>query len=228
LLIKKSKAEFGLPTAVITNGSLLYHRDVQEDLLAADIVIPTLDAANPDLFKKINRPHKAIDYFDMVDGLIDFRRQFQGQFWLEVMLMADVNDSDEQLKLISRVVQEMKPQKVFVMTPIRPPTEKWVKCPSQRRVKAAGRMLANVVVLDNRESGDFGIAEFADAAEATLNIAGRHPLRLEQARTIAEKFNEANVIEDLLQDGKIEVSRYSQIEYIRPCKNQLKNGTETK
>ena len=56
-LIRKSKQEFGLPVAVITNGSLLFQEDVQKDLQAADIILPTLDAGNQDVFERINRPH---------------------------------------------------------------------------------------------------------------------------------------------------------------------------
>jgi len=57
-LIRKAKDRTNLKIAVITNGALLYREDVKEDLLAADVVLPSLDAGSEETFKKINRPHK--------------------------------------------------------------------------------------------------------------------------------------------------------------------------
>jgi len=215
-LIKKSKVEFGLPVAVITNGSLLFQPDVQADLLAADIVIPTLDAGNPTIFKQINRPHRAIDFYKMVNGLLEFRRQFAGKFWLEVMLVQNVNDSDDQLSELRAVVSDIQPDRIFVMTPIRPPVEKWVKCPKPVRVKAAEQVLSNAIPLTERENGDFGVTEFSDASQAIMEISGRHPLRLEQAQAIAVRFGEPDVIEKLLESKKIRLSRYHAIDFVHP------------
>ena len=56
LIIEGIQAISVLPVAVITNGSLLYEQDVREDLLRADVVLPSLDAVSPEVFEKINRP----------------------------------------------------------------------------------------------------------------------------------------------------------------------------
>lgn len=217
-LIQKAKQEFGLPTAVITNGSLLFHSDVQTELLAADIVIPTLDAGNPAVFREINRPHRAVEFYQMVSGLTDFRRQYDGQFWLEVMLVKNLNDSDEQLTMIQNVVKEIQPEKVFVMTPIRPPAEIWVKSPDSERVQVAQQMLANAVTVANREDGEFGITEFANATEAILEISARHPLRMDQAKKIEQKFAEDGTVERLLREKQITLNWYHQVNYINPVR----------
>jgi len=223
-LIRKSKQEFGLPVAVITNGSLLFNEDVQADLLTADIILPTLDAGNPDIFRRINRSHGSITFDNMTKGLAAFRKQYNGQLWLEVMLIKDVNDTDEQLILLRDTVMEIQPDKVFVMTPIRPPAEKWVECSDPDRIKAAEQMLLNAVTVADVEIGDFGVLEFASAAEAILEISARHPLRLEQARAIEQKFAEPGIVENLVQDNKIVINRYRQTDYIQPLKPKM--GTE--
>jgi len=41
-----------IPIAVLTNGSLLSDREVRNELLKADLVLPSLDAANNKTFKK--------------------------------------------------------------------------------------------------------------------------------------------------------------------------------
>ncbi|MFC1561579.1 radical SAM protein [candidate division KSB1 bacterium] len=61
-LIEKCRHSFNKPTAVLTNGSFLSDQDVRSGLMKADVVLPSLDAGNEELFKKINRPHKTIFY----------------------------------------------------------------------------------------------------------------------------------------------------------------------
>ena len=60
VMIRQVKDLTTIPVAVITNGSLLYLPEVRQELLAADAVLPTLDAGNAKLYRKINRPHPAI------------------------------------------------------------------------------------------------------------------------------------------------------------------------
>ncbi len=220
-LIRKSKQEFDLPVAVITNGSLLFNEDVQADLLAADIILPTLDAGNPDIFRRINRPYGSITFDKMIGGLTDFRKKYDGQLWLEVMLIKDINDTDEQLILLRNTVREIQPDKVFVMTPIRPPAEKWVECSNPDRIKAAEQMLLNAVTVADMEIGDFGVNEFGNATEAIVEISARHPLRLEQAQAIEQKFAEPGIVDNLVHDNKIVINHYRQTDYIRPLKPKM-------
>ena len=217
-LIRKAQEEFGLPVAVITNGSLFFHEEVQTDLHAADILLPTLDAGNQDVFEQINRAHRSITFERMVEGLVAFRKKFDGQLWLEVMLIKDINDSDEQLASIRNWVTAVQPDKVFIMTPIRPPAENWVTCPEPERVRMAEQILSEAVAIGDREEGDFGVAEFVNAAEAILEISARHPLRLEQAIAIERKFDEIGIVDRLLRDQEITLNRYRQTDYIKPKK----------
>jgi len=72
-LIKEVKALTSLPVAVLTNGTLLFMEDVQKDLLNADVVIPSLDAASPKVFRRVNRPHHSLKIETIIDGLKEFR-----------------------------------------------------------------------------------------------------------------------------------------------------------
>jgi len=91
-MIKVVKTITSLPVAVITNGSLLSLSEVREDLSAADAVLPTLDAGSAALFRRINRPHPDFDFERHVEGLVAFGSEFTERLWLEVMLIAGIND----------------------------------------------------------------------------------------------------------------------------------------
>jgi len=86
-VIRRIKQQTEIPVAVLTNGALLWMAEVQQALLAADLVLPSLDAGDDGLFQKINRPHQALSFERMIDGLAAFTRRFAGAVWLEVLLL---------------------------------------------------------------------------------------------------------------------------------------------
>ena len=90
-LIDRIKAVTNVPVAVLTNGSLLWNQEVRARLMNADLVVPSLDAGDEAMFRAVNRPHEDISFERMLQGLIDFRHEFQGKYWLEVFLLAGHN-----------------------------------------------------------------------------------------------------------------------------------------
>ena len=86
-----------VPVAVITNGSLLYEERVREDLLQADIVLPSLDAVSSEIFTRINRPHSGLSVEKVIEGMVEFRKIYKGQIWLEILFCKGVNDGQNEL-----------------------------------------------------------------------------------------------------------------------------------
>jgi len=75
-IIARIKELTDTPVAVLTNGSLLSDPQVRKDLMQADLVVPSLDAADPETFEAINRPCAGLDFDAMVEGLAAFRREY--------------------------------------------------------------------------------------------------------------------------------------------------------
>ncbi len=123
-LIRLLKAEFKIPVAVITNSTLLFDPKVRHDLYRADLVVPSLDAADQKTFHRINRSHPDLKVEKIVQGLKTFRRYYKGKLWLEIMLVKGVNDSPEHLMKLRRLAYEIKPDRVHLNTVVRPPAEK--------------------------------------------------------------------------------------------------------
>ncbi len=65
-LINQYKKRLPFPVAVITNGSLLFREDIRQDLMSADVVLPSLDAGSEEVFRRINRPHSEIRFDTML------------------------------------------------------------------------------------------------------------------------------------------------------------------
>jgi len=122
-MIEEVKKTTDIPVAVITNGALLYLHDVRQDLMLADVVLPSLDAVSEDIFRLINRPHSLIKIDTIIRGLKLLRNEYQGKIWLEIMLIKDVNDTREELEKFKEIVLELNVDKLQLNTVTRPPTE---------------------------------------------------------------------------------------------------------
>jgi len=121
--IQGIKAITEIPLAVLTNGSLLWMEDVRKALLNADLVVPSLDAGTSKAFRHINRPHEAIDFDRMVDGLVAFSQEYSGELWLEIFFVEGINDTDEEISHMVDLSKRIKPNRIQLNTVTRPPAE---------------------------------------------------------------------------------------------------------
>lgn len=122
-LILKIKGISNLPVTVITNGSLLNDSAVRRDLLAADLIIPSLDAADPKVFAKVDRPHPDLKIEDIIEGLIKLKKEFRGKIWLEIMIIKGINDDLRHIKRLKEAVEKINPDKVQLNSPVRSTAE---------------------------------------------------------------------------------------------------------
>lgn len=117
------KRRAGPPVAVLTNGSLLADPAVRSDLQAVDLLVPSLDAGTPGVFRRLNRPDPSLALDRVTDGLAAMQRGLAGQMWLEVMLIEGYNDSRIELQAIRQVIDRVEPDRVQINTVARPPAE---------------------------------------------------------------------------------------------------------
>lgn len=109
-------------TAILTCGALLSSPQLRTEILEADVILPSLDAATQAIFNKINRPNPNLSIDTYIKGLIDFRKEYKGQIWLEVFLLRGYNDTPEELDLIKEAILKIEPDIVQLNTLDRPGT----------------------------------------------------------------------------------------------------------
>jgi wyosine [tRNA(Phe)-imidazoG37] synthetase (radical SAM superfamily) len=196
-LIRFTKSISDLPVAVITNGSLLHLPEVREDLCAADAVLPSLDAGNDRLYARINRPHHDFSFAHNVEGLIQFRREFDGQMWVEVMLLGNVNDSPEDLFDIAEVLAKVEPDEIHISTPTRPPAEPWVELPSEESLERASSIFGGVTRVLRPIEVEVETDVEEELVDAILTVVSRHPMQeMEVVRSLA-RWVPGRVLESL-------------------------------
>jgi wyosine [tRNA(Phe)-imidazoG37] synthetase (radical SAM superfamily) len=111
-----------VPVAVLTNGTLLWSKEVRNEILDADLVIPSLDANVDADFQKINVPAKGLTLEKYLQGLIDFRKEYSGKIWLEVLIIPEYNDDEENILKLKDAILKIKPDKIQLNTLDRPGT----------------------------------------------------------------------------------------------------------
>ena len=207
-LIRGVKALTPLPVAVITNGALLYQPQMREELSAADAVMPSFDAGNPELYRRINRPHPDLTYERLLNGLIAFRQEYHGHLWVEVMLIKGLNDDGPALKEIAAALKRIRPDEVHIIQPTRPPVEPWVQPPDEEGLLRAHAILGDVAKIIHPASGSFDLSGDESLVEAIIGIITRHPMREDELlRTLARwtPGEISDTLESLVDSGKAQV-----------------------
>jgi len=215
-LLREVKKITGLPVAVITNGSLLYLPEVRRELLAADAVLPSLDAGTPKLYQHINRPYPGLSFESFLDGLISFSEEYQGNLWVEVMLVKDLNDTEDQLNKIASALQRIKPDEIHIMQPTRPPVETWVKPPSDDGLRRALDILGDTARVIHPASGSYDLGEAKSIVEAVVGIVTRHPMREKELVETLKNLTTRDVTETLstlAESDKLQVVERNGIRY---------------
>ncbi|MEA3326302.1 MAG: radical SAM protein, partial [Chloroflexota bacterium] len=165
------------PVAVITNGSLLYMPEVRHELQAADAVLPSLDAGNAVLYRRINRPHPSLTFERLTNGLIAFRKTYKKKLWIEVMLIGGVNDTENALRELAAWMEQIQPDEVHVLQPTRPPAEAWVKPPDEAGLERAHKILGETAKIILPAQGTFDLSYDEDLIKAITGIITRHPMK---------------------------------------------------
>lgn len=192
-LIRGVKTRTDLPVAVITNGALLYLPEVRASLSWADAVLPTLDAGTPDLYRRLNRPHPEVSFASYVAGLRSFSWAYTGRLWVEVMLVAGLNDTEEALRAISRTLHGLRVDEVHLNLPTRPPAETWVRPADEAGLLRARALLGEVATVVHPASGAFDLSGCDSLVEAVIGIITRHPMREDELIRTLQRWSSDEV-----------------------------------
>ena len=197
--------------AVLTNGSILSDADLRKELFLADVILPSLDAVSQDVFERIDRPHKDIEIEDYIQGLIDLRKEYQGEIWLEIMLIKDYNDSEEELSRIKSAVVRINPNRVQLNTLDRPGTVRDIEAVSNERLRKIKRKwsLTNLEIIAPPANRRRVESYSGSIEEHILNTISRRPCTLDDLHQyLGIHINEINKYLSVLeQSGALKKQR---------------------
>ncbi len=198
----------GIPIAVLTNASLLWLRDVRQDLLKADYVSLKVDAVSNDLWRKIDRPQKDLRLSTILKGIQDFAADFKGTIVTETMLVDDVDYSSEFERIATFLAELKKLNRAYIAVPTRPPAENWIKPAREETLNAAFQIFSEKLGVDrvefliSYEGNAFGFT--GNIEKDLLAIMAVHPMRYEAVNMFLRKANSSwQLIEKLIADQQL-------------------------
>jgi wyosine [tRNA(Phe)-imidazoG37] synthetase (radical SAM superfamily) len=204
--IKQKKPD--IPVAVLTNGTLLYDKEVRNELKDANVVLPSLDAATEITFQKINRPATQLTVDKYIQGLIDFRKEFSGQIWLEIFILPGYNDNKTDLNALKKAFEQIKPDQVQLNTLDRPGTIEHIRPASHEDLQKIIDFwkLPNVEIIAAAPERKEIQSYRKDAETAILGTITRRPCTVDDlVKILGLHINEINKYLDVLEaEGKIE------------------------
>ena len=169
-LIDTIKMVTKIPVAVMSCGTLLWRPDVRRELMHADMVTASIDAADKTVFHCVNRPHDLVPFERFVHGLRDFSQSYKGELMVRVHLLDGVTAIEAEVVKLASLVNQIKAKRVFLTTASRTPPNKCVFPVEDARLRYfAGFFGDNAMVV---------VLEAADGKK-----------RKEKAETASEKKN---------------------------------------
>ena len=215
-LISKIKGITDIPVAVLTNGSLLWLPEVRNALKSADMVVPSLDAGSSQIFQYVNRPHPDITFSKMLQGLVEFRKDYSGQYWLEVFLLAGVTTPEMEINRLKTCINAIQPDKVQVNTVTRPPAEGFAEPVPKKQLETIAKKLYEKAEVIANYSEVHKQQDFSARREDVLTLLQRRPCSVEDiAAGLGLHRNEVvKYVEELSSEGKIEAKpQHQQLYY---------------
>ena len=207
--IKQNYPDISL--ALLTNGTLLNDKEVRKEILKTDLVLPSLDAASDIAFQKINRPFNSLRVEDYINGLVQFRNEYSGKIWLEVLIIPDYNDGKENLIKLKEAFLKINPDSIQLNTLDRPGIIDGLRAMSRQELQKIVDFwnLDNVEIIAAAPERKDIKSYRSDTESAILETIFRRPCTLDDLKKILGlHINEINKYLDVLEaDKKIESVR---------------------
>jgi wyosine [tRNA(Phe)-imidazoG37] synthetase (radical SAM superfamily) len=196
----------GIKIAVITNASLLWRKDVREDLMQADWVSLKIDSTRREVWRRIDRPHGSLQLTSILDGMLEFADTYEGELVTETMLVAGVNPGDALVGELADLVAQLRPSVAYLSIPTRPPAEEWVQLPAEDDINRAFQILSTQVeqveYLIGYEGNAFAFT--GDVEEDLLSITAVHPMREDAVSEFLTRAGvDRSVVRRLLTQGQL-------------------------
>jgi len=129
---------------LITNSLLLANEEVTKELEYIDLIVPTLNTLNQDIFERIVRPDYRTSVDEIKKGFINLNNSnYKGKIWIEIFILENINDSEENFIEIANFLnsENIRYDKIQLNTIDRVGAERDLKAISFDKILKAKRIL---------------------------------------------------------------------------------------
>ncbi|MFA5501486.1 MAG: radical SAM protein [Sulfurovaceae bacterium] len=188
-------------TLILSNGSTIGDPKVREALMKFDMVKLSLDCATDKCLKKLDRAHKGISVTDIMQGMLDFKAQYNKPLIIEALFVKSINDSLEHVEALNKFLTILKPTRVDIGTIDRPPAYKVEPLSSEELLEIASHFDASLpVYIVHRKSSEIRAGSYNDD-EILVTLANR-PLSEDDVNILFDEKSK-NRLKILLETKKV-------------------------
>jgi len=186
---------------ILSNSSTIYKQNIQKILKKFDIVKLSLDTVNEDLFKKIDRPLEDIKIKNIIDGIIEFRKIYDKELIIEILVVKGINDKEEEFEKLNEVLKKINPDRVDISTIDRPPTYN-VELVNVKKLFELSKKIKNQhIFIPTREKLQFKY-EYLNKNEL-LNTLKKRPFSESDINNVLDERS-LKIFNDLLKENRLE------------------------
>ncbi len=193
------KGEF--KTLILSNSSTVMKPEIQKALLKLDTVKLSLDTADKKTFKKIDRPAKNIDLDEIINGMIEFRKMYDKELIVEIMVVKGINDKVEEFKKLNEVLKEIKPERVDISSIDRPPAYRVEAVDSQKLFELSKIIENQNIYIPTRKNLSFKIENLSK--DELLTTLKKRPFSKSDVENIFDSHTQ-RIFNDLLKEKLLE------------------------
>jgi wyosine [tRNA(Phe)-imidazoG37] synthetase (radical SAM superfamily) len=161
-----------------------------------------------------------LDIAQIIQGLADFRREYKGQIWLEILLCRGVNDGAEEIEALQQAVRTIKPDKVQLNTVVRPAIEDYASVVLPERMEEIRTTLGEHVEIIAEFEGHKKVFPSEDIAEKVIHLIQRRPETLDGLATALglHDIELTKILDKLTKEGRITYRVFNKQLYYEPLK----------
>ncbi len=211
LILELDKIKNNVQTLILSNGGNIYDKSIQQTLTKLDIVKLSLDCISHKCFKKLDRINSDIDCKRILEGMIKFRKLYDKELITETLFVKDLNDSDDEIKLLNDALQQIQPNRVDIGTIDRPPAYDVQPIDFNTLTSIANTFhsLPVNITYKNRQQK---IQSFSK--KEIINLLKMRPLTFEDIDNTFDK-NSKDIINDLVKNSIISIVKVSSVEFYK-------------
>lgn len=214
-----------IQTLILSNSACLSDEAVFNALLKLDQVKLSLDAATPEVFKKIDRPAEGIKIDEIIDAIRRFSHLYTGKLFIEILFVRGVNDSLKEVLALNTALSKINCERIDIGTIDRPPA-----------YPVQGLEFKELYALSHHFDPALPIhivsRTHATAHPSTYNsdeilmTLDKRPLTEDDVQALFDTESKKR-FQTLLNEGKITTIERSNIIFYLPCENSERKRPKT-
>jgi wyosine [tRNA(Phe)-imidazoG37] synthetase (radical SAM superfamily) len=165
----------------------------------------------------MNRPEPSLHIDDIIQAFIDFRKEFEGEIWLEILFCRALNDDPSEIESMREKIDDIKPDRVQLNTVLRPSSYGFASPLSEEQLLSIKKILGtHAEIISNNPSWKTG-TNFADREEKIVNLISRRPCTCDDiSHALRLHSNETlKYLAKLIKEGRVQYKPHHHRGYYR-------------